>query len=59
MFFFAEAMLEKNLEQSVVNESEINFKFPYNDKVCTIDECLPPPPPPPVVKIPPNVERFD
>lgn len=57
-------MMEKNgTETSILTAagSEINFKFPYTDRVCTIDEmCIPPPPPPPPGKPPANViERFD
>lgn len=57
-------MMEKNgTETSILTAagSEINFKFPYTDRVCTIDEmCIPPPPPPPGGKPPANViERFD
>ncbi|XP_021702845.1 toll-like receptor Tollo [Aedes aegypti] len=58
-----DTMMEKNgTETSILTAagSEINFKFPYTDRVCTIDEmCIPPPPPPPS-KPPANViERFD
>ncbi|XP_062705897.1 insulin-like growth factor-binding protein complex acid labile subunit [Aedes albopictus] len=59
-----DTMMEKNgTETSILTAagSEINFKFPYTDRVCTIDEmCIPPPPPPPPGKPPANViERFD
>lgn len=43
-------MATKSLDPEVktVADSELNFKFSFNDKVCTIDDmCLPPPPPPP------------
>ncbi|XP_039447306.1 insulin-like growth factor-binding protein complex acid labile subunit [Culex pipiens pallens] len=63
-----EATLEKNgTETSLLTAtgSEINFKFPYNDRVCTIDEmCIPAPPPPPSsggskVLASNVIERFD
>ncbi|XP_055597298.1 leucine-rich repeat-containing protein 15-like [Uranotaenia lowii] len=66
-----EAIIEKNATETSILTSaasgEINFKFPYNDRVCTIDEmCIPPPPPPPTgsiqVKSPGGnrtIERFD
>lgn len=40
---------EKCLEGSLITGTEINFKFPLDDRsICTIDEmCLPPPPMPP------------
>lgn len=44
---------EKCLEANQIANSEINFKFPLNDRVCTIDEMrLPVPPPPPTRSIP-------
>jgi hypothetical protein len=33
---------------TIDGDKEINFKFPIQDRVCTIDDIrLPPPPPPP------------
>ncbi|XP_035796141.1 insulin-like growth factor-binding protein complex acid labile subunit isoform X2 [Anopheles albimanus] len=56
-----DAILEKHTETPVLTSgSEINFKFPYNERVCTIDEmCLPAPPPPPGKLAPAVIERFD
>uniref|UniRef100_A0A182Q1C3 LRRCT domain-containing protein n=1 Tax=Anopheles farauti TaxID=69004 RepID=A0A182Q1C3_9DIPT len=56
-----DTILEKNTETPVITTgSEINFKFPYNERVCTIDEmCIPPPPPPPGKLAPASIERFD
>uniref|UniRef100_A0A182XNA9 LRRCT domain-containing protein n=1 Tax=Anopheles quadriannulatus TaxID=34691 RepID=A0A182XNA9_ANOQN len=56
-----DTILEKNGETPVITTgSEINFKFPYNERVCTIDEmCIPPPPPPPGKLAPASIERFD
>lgn len=49
-----EAANEKCLEGSLITGTEINFKFPLDDRsICTIDEiCLPPPPTPPSKLIP-------
>uniref|UniRef100_A0A182M6A0 LRRCT domain-containing protein n=1 Tax=Anopheles culicifacies TaxID=139723 RepID=A0A182M6A0_9DIPT len=54
-----DAILEKNAETPIITTgSEINFKFPYNERVCTIDEmCIPPPPPPPGKLAPASIER--
>ncbi|XP_055375823.1 poly(A) polymerase-like, partial [Condylostylus longicornis] len=55
--------LEKNVEstatetptaESAIKNKELNFKFPINDRVCTIDEIILPPPPPPPTKLPPT-----
>ncbi|XP_052896445.1 insulin-like growth factor-binding protein complex acid labile subunit [Anopheles moucheti] len=56
-----DTILEKNAETPIITTgSEINFKFPYNERVCTIDEmCIPPPPPPPGKLAPASIERFD
>ncbi|XP_058824946.1 leucine-rich repeat-containing protein 15 [Topomyia yanbarensis] len=57
-----DSTLEKNgTETSLLTAgSEINFKFPYTDRVCTIDEmCIPPPPPPPGKLTANVIERFD
>ncbi|XP_053676070.1 insulin-like growth factor-binding protein complex acid labile subunit [Anopheles nili] len=56
-----DTILEKNAETPIITTgSEINFKFPYNERVCTIDEmCIPPPPPPPGKMAPAGIERFD
>lgn len=51
-FTFPESGSEKILEGSLITGTEINFKFPLDDRsICTIDEiCLPPPPPPPAFR---------
>ncbi|XP_053692319.1 protein artichoke [Sabethes cyaneus] len=57
-----DSTLEKNgTETSLLTAgSEINFKFPYTDRVCTIDEmCIPAPPPPPGKPTTNVIERFD
>ncbi|XP_058060423.1 insulin-like growth factor-binding protein complex acid labile subunit [Anopheles bellator] len=58
-----DTILEKHTTDTTVvtSGSEINFKFPYNERVCTIDEMRIPPPPPPPGKLagPADIERFD
>ncbi|XP_055837135.1 toll-like receptor Tollo [Episyrphus balteatus] len=47
--------LEKNSDTSpAITGNEINFKFPIDDRVCTIDELVLPPAPPPPTKSPPG-----
>lgn len=44
---------EKSLDILTIKGNEISFKFPIDDRVCTIDELVPPsPPPPPRCKAP-------
>lgn len=44
---------EKSLDILAIKGNEISFKFPIDDRVCTIDELVPPsPPPPPRCKAP-------
>lgn len=43
---FVEAA-EKSLDILTIKGNEISFKFPIDDRVCTIDELVPPSPPPP------------
>lgn len=38
---------EKSLDILTIKGNEISFKFPIDDRVCTIDELVPPTPPPP------------
>lgn len=39
--------LEKHMDPLAIASHEINFKFPMDDRVCTIDEMILPPPQPP------------